>query len=121
MNNIIEVKKLVYSSDNKKILDNISFDVKYGEFVTFICNEASGKSTLCKILSGLIITNSSIKIDNIILNESNSRMIRKNISTRYCRCRRLTYCFALLTTCNIIIVTVKRRFPKDIVTATKST
>jgi energy-coupling factor transporter ATP-binding protein EcfA2 len=80
MNNIIEVKKLVYSSDNKKILDNISFDVKYGEFVTFICNEASGKSTLCKILSGLIITNSSIKIDNIILNESNSRMIRKNIS-----------------------------------------
>ena len=80
MNNIIEVKKLVYSSDNKKILDNISFNVECGEYVTFICNEVSGKSTLCKILSGFILPNSSIKIDNIILNTSNSRMIRKKIS-----------------------------------------
>lgn len=80
MNNIIEVKKLVYSSDKKKILDNINFDIKYGEYATFICNEASGKSTICKILSGLIITNSSIKIDNIVVNESNARLIRKKIS-----------------------------------------
>ena len=80
MNNIIEVKNLIYYSDKQKILDNISFDIRCAEFATFICNEASGKTTLCNIMTGLISTSSYIKIDNMILKDSNVRFIRKKIS-----------------------------------------
>lgn len=80
MYNLIEVNNLNYSDGKIKILDNISFEIKKGDFTTFLCKESSGKTTLCKVLSGIILSDSSIKIDNIVLNCKSSRFIRKKIS-----------------------------------------
>lgn len=80
MNNVVEVKNLSFFEGKNKILDDISFDIKKGDFTTFLCNESSGKTTLCKILSGIITTDSFIKVDNCILNSKTLRGIRRKIS-----------------------------------------
>lgn len=80
--NIIEVKNLSYSyeNDDKKILDDISFSIKKGEYVTFIGCNGSGKSTLMKILMGLIEDyQGEVIINNLKLNEKNLIDIRKHI------------------------------------------
>ncbi len=82
MPNVIEVKNLSYCYDNdeKLILDNISFHIQKGEYVTFIGCNGSGKSTLMKILMGLIeIKKGNIYINNLLLNERNLLEIRKHI------------------------------------------
>lgn len=80
MYNLIEVNNLNYSEGEVKILDNISFEIKKGDFTTFLCKESSGKTTLCNILSGIILTDSHVKIDNIVLNAKSSRFVRKKIA-----------------------------------------
>ena len=50
----IEVKNLVKSFDNKTILDNISFKVDDGKILSIVGFSGSGKSTVLKLISGLI-------------------------------------------------------------------
>ena len=50
----IEVKNLVKSFDKKVILDNISFKVNDGEILSIVGFSGSGKSTVLKLISGLI-------------------------------------------------------------------
>lgn len=56
--NILEVKNLSFSyhtlSGETKVLNNISFSVKYGEFVSIVGPSGCGKSTLLSLLSGMI-------------------------------------------------------------------
>lgn len=58
MNNILEVKKLsknYYTKDGEiKAIDDISFDVKKGEFIAIVGPSGCGKSTLLSILSGIV-------------------------------------------------------------------
>lgn len=75
MNNIICIKNLNYNS----ILHNINLEIKRGSWNTIVGPNASGKSTLIKVLSGLISVDSNITIDSIILNNNNIMDIRKNI------------------------------------------
>lgn len=42
-----------YSSAKKKVLDNISFEIKKGESVAFIGSSGAGKSTMADIIMGL--------------------------------------------------------------------
>ena len=50
----IEVKNLVKTFDKKVILDNISFKVNDGEILSIVGFSGSGKSTVLKLISGLL-------------------------------------------------------------------
>ena len=50
----IEVKNLIKSFGNKTILDNISFKVDDGKILSIVGFSGSGKSTVLKLISGLI-------------------------------------------------------------------
>lgn len=50
----IEVKNLIKSFDKKVILDNISFKVDDGKILSIVGFSGSGKSTVLKLISGLI-------------------------------------------------------------------
>lgn len=58
MKQIFEVKNLSFSyhtlNGETKVLDNISFSVDYGEFVSIVGPSGCGKSTLLSLLSGMI-------------------------------------------------------------------
>jgi len=49
----IEVQKIYKSFDNKKVLENISFEVKEGEIVSILGPSGCGKTTLLKCILGL--------------------------------------------------------------------
>lgn len=78
---IIEVNNLTFSYDkDKKILDDVSFYINKGEYVTLIGHNGSGKSTLAKLLSFLLEPESGeIYIDKEKLGEKSVGNIRNKI------------------------------------------
>lgn len=50
----VKINNLTKIYDNKKVLDDISLEVKDGEILSVVGFSGSGKSTLLKIISGLI-------------------------------------------------------------------
>ena len=55
---VIRVEDLNYRVDGQKILSDISFNVGQGDYVALLGPNGGGKSTLVKILLGLIVPNS---------------------------------------------------------------
>ena len=55
---MIEVRNLEKQFDDKKVLNDISFDVKDGETLAIVGFSSSGKSTILKIICGLLSQNS---------------------------------------------------------------
>ncbi len=51
---ILNVNNIVKKFRNKKVLDEISFSIHEGEIVTIIGPNGGGKSTLAKIISGVV-------------------------------------------------------------------
>jgi ABC-2 type transport system ATP-binding protein len=63
-NSIIKVKDLTKKFNSKIILDHINLDFQKGETVAFIGENGSGKSTMLKIIAGLMkATNGEIIVD----------------------------------------------------------
>ena len=61
----IKVQNLTKEFDGRKVLDNISFTVEKGEILSIVGFSGSGKSTILKILCGLLEPDSgTIDIDN---------------------------------------------------------
>ena len=79
--NIIEVKNLSFSYDNKRnAVDDVSFSINSGDYVTIIGHNGSGKSTLAKLMAGLIEAKSGeILIDGLKLNLENITKIREKL------------------------------------------
>lgn len=79
--NAITVKNLSFSyDDNNKVINNISFEIKKGQFVSFIGHNGSGKSTLAKLIIGLLEKKEGeIIIFDEQLSNNNIDKIRKNI------------------------------------------
>ena len=50
----IEVKNLIKSFEDKKVIDNVSFKVKNGETLAIVGFSGSGKSTILKLICGLL-------------------------------------------------------------------
>lgn len=57
MNTIISINNLFYSYNKRNIISNFSLDIKEGSWVTIAGSNSSGKTTLVKLLSGLIPSN----------------------------------------------------------------
>ena len=57
MNNIIEVRNLTFKyqkTDEHHQLNDISFHVKHGEWLSIIGHNGSGKSTVVRLIDGLL-------------------------------------------------------------------
>ena len=83
MSNMIEVKDLVLVySNGTKAVDNISFNVKKGEFFGFLGPNGAGKSTTIKVLTTLLKkTSGSVQIAGYDLGKD-SNEIRKLIGVQ---------------------------------------
>ncbi|MCI7223211.1 phosphonate ABC transporter ATP-binding protein [Fusobacterium sp.] len=84
MDKIIEVNKLIKNYNDRKILKEISFSIKKGEFISIIGESGAGKSTLMRCLNGLEEINSgSIKFYNkeiTILKEKEKNIIKRQMA-----------------------------------------
>ncbi len=67
----INVENLTKEFDGKKVLDNISFKVEKGEILSIVGFSGSGKSTILKILCGLLQADSG----NINIDEGDVAMV----------------------------------------------
>ncbi|MCI8545035.1 MAG: ATP-binding cassette domain-containing protein [Bacilli bacterium] len=79
---MIEVQNLVYQyemNSSDYIFNNLSLKLEKGSFTTLVGPIGSGKSTLVKILVGFIKVDSYIKIDELVLCNSNIKQIRTRI------------------------------------------
>lgn len=76
MNSIIEVRDLSYTLKEKKILNSFHFTVKRGSWITLLGPVGSGKSTLIKLLTGLLPSNHEITINGIPVQKKNLKEIR---------------------------------------------
>lgn len=81
MENIIKVENLCFEYDpGLKTIHNISFQIKKGEYVAILGHNGSGKSTIAKLLIGLLEKKSgNIIIDHKELNLENLYKIREKI------------------------------------------
>lgn len=67
----IKVENLTKEFDGKKVLDNISFNVEEGEILSIVGFSGSGKSTILKILCGLLKSDSG----NIDISDGDVAMV----------------------------------------------
>ncbi|MFC4023751.1 metal ABC transporter ATP-binding protein [Oceanobacillus longus] len=51
---VVSMKKISYSYENKKVLDNINFEVPQGSFMGLVGPNGGGKTTLIKLILGLM-------------------------------------------------------------------
>lgn len=77
----IENVSFKYKNSERKVLDNISFDVNDGEIVAIIGENGSGKSTLGRVIAGITrLKEGKILIDNLdISDKKNYEEIQKKV------------------------------------------
>lgn len=72
--NAIEIKKLSKKYKNKLAVDNLNLTIKQGELLALLGVNGAGKTTIIKILSGLIQpTNGDVLINNQSILNDNSK------------------------------------------------
>lgn len=54
MKSVYKISNVTFSYDKKVILDNVSAEIKEGEFVSIVGENGAGKSTLMKLMLGLL-------------------------------------------------------------------
>lgn len=67
---ILKIDNLSFNYNDNKILKNISFSVEKGEWLSIVGPNGSGKTTITKIITGIIKTNSSITVENLSLDKN---------------------------------------------------
>ena len=83
--NIVSFKNVsfTYSESKTPAVKNISFDVEEGSWFTILGHNGSGKSTITRLINGLLVadenSNSSIVIDGDQLNDKNLWEIRSKV------------------------------------------
>jgi len=77
--NIIEAH-INYEIEDRILFDNINLNITKGAFVSLIGENGVGKTTLLKLLGGLLITNNNIKVDNMQINKYNIEEVNKRVS-----------------------------------------
>lgn len=75
---IIKVKDIKYAYDESgNAVDGVSFEIEKGSYTTIVGHNGSGKSTVAKLLAGLLpLKEGSIMIDDVILSEKSIDDVR---------------------------------------------
>lgn len=78
---ILNVRNLNFSyEEGAKTIDDVSFTIEEGTYTTIIGHNGSGKSTIAKLIAGLLEKESGeIDIDGLVLNMENLNMIRSRV------------------------------------------
>lgn len=76
-----EIKQLNCFYDKKKVLYDIAFSVKPGEFLTILGPNGSGKTTLLKVMTGFLQpTSGTVKLEGRSLNELSPGELARKIA-----------------------------------------
>lgn len=78
MDSIIEISNLKFSYENNIVFDNLSMEIDRGDFISIVGPNSSGKTTLARLLFGLIESD-CICIDGEKLTPQKLSSIRKKI------------------------------------------
>lgn len=80
---MLKLKSISYQSNDRKILDDISFEIQKGDLISIVGESGSGKSTLLKVISDLLeLSSGHIEFEGKNYNDYNPIELRKKIS--YC-------------------------------------
>ncbi|MFV0395863.1 MAG: ATP-binding cassette domain-containing protein [Coprobacillaceae bacterium] len=80
MESIITFENITKQYDDKTILEDFNLSIAKGEFLTIIGSSGSGKTTILKMINGLILpTSGTIKLHNRNIQDDNIIDIRRNI------------------------------------------
>lgn len=77
MDNILIIKDLFFNYRDKVIFENFNLNIKRGLWTTIVGPNGGGKSTLVKIIIGLLKATGYISIDNMVLDQRSFKEIRK--------------------------------------------
>lgn len=77
---IIRIREMSFKYDNKIIFDDLNLDIYEGTFTAIVGLNSSGKTTLAKLLFGIIRGEGYINIDGYLLNDYFVDKIRRNFS-----------------------------------------
>ena len=76
---MVEFQNVSFSYGETPVVENLSFSIKKGETVGLIGANGAGKSTIMKLMLGLITGSGEIKVDGLPMNKENLGEIRKKI------------------------------------------
>ena len=80
---MISAANITKTFDNKKVLDNVSIDVKKGEIVSIVGPSGAGKTTLLHILSTLDKADDNLDKYNLLLNETEIIKLNENDISKF--------------------------------------
>lgn len=73
MDNLLEINNLNYSYKNKNVFNNLQISIKSNTTNLILGPNSSGKTTLIRLISGILPTNDFINLDGISLNKRSYR------------------------------------------------
>ena len=78
----VSIKNLTYSYiKDHPVIKDLSLDIESGEYISLVGHNGCGKSTLARLLVGLLVPNQgSIEICGLELNQKNINEIRKKVA-----------------------------------------
>ncbi len=76
---MIEFQNVSFSYGSHSVLENLSFSIHKGETVGLIGANGAGKSTIMKLMLGLLSGSGNILVDGLPMNRQNLAVIRKKI------------------------------------------
>lgn len=80
MHTVIEFKNIKKAYDEKIIIENLNLQIEDGEFLTIIGSSGCGKTTLLKMVNGLIQpTSGSVLINNENIAQKDQTQLRRSI------------------------------------------
>ena len=79
MSDVIEFRDVSFSYEEKPVVEHLSFAIQKGESVGLIGANGAGKSTMMKLMLGLLTGSGEIKVDGLPMTKANLSAIRRKV------------------------------------------